>query len=196
MSSIVFFDRQHLGNPKNKFKSMGAAHGSAIEAHLTSQYIFHAEWRLREMGVTVVTISDGTYEERHKRVNEYAKGYDKAVYISCHINAGGGAYCASFYDHRSSKGLTLANTINQFMSRWIENVFSSPKSTRAVAAQPGDWTKNAYYCIKGVGSPVAICFEPFFIDTPAHQELTKEDGIKLVGLALANGIKKYLDMSL
>jgi N-acetylmuramoyl-L-alanine amidase len=194
MSNIVFLDRQHLGNPKN-FDSQGAAYNGAIEAHLTSLYLHFAEWKLREMGITVVLISDGTYEERHKRVNEYSRGYDKAVYISAHINAGKGDYCASFYDYRSSKGLTLASSINHFMARWMENIFCSPSKTKAIPANPNDWTKNAYYCIKGVNAPVAICFEPFFIDSPAHVDLLNEDGLEMVGIALAHGIKKYLDMT-
>jgi len=193
MSNIVFLDRQHVGNPRN-FKSQGASHNGAIEAHLTGLYLHYAEWKLRELGIDVVTISDGTYEERHKRVNDYSKGFNKAVYIAAHVNAGGGEYCASFYDYRSANGLTLANAINHFMSRWIENIFSSPSSTKAIAASPNDWTKNAYYCIKGIGAPVSICFEPFFIDSPAHIDLLSEDGLETIGIALAHGIKKYFDM--
>jgi len=190
MSMLVFLDRQHLGNPSN-WASKGAQNGDDVEAYLTSRYIHYAEWRLRQLGFDVCVISDGTYPDRHDRVNEYAQN-TQSVYVACHINAGGGGYCSVFYDHRSIKGQILSQCINSQMSRWIE-VFTDPSTTKSIACKPDDWTKNAYYCIKGVGKPVAICFEPFFIDTPAHKSLCTEEGLQLVGLSLANGIKKYFD---
>ena len=185
---IVFLDRQHVGKPNN-WDDVGAVSPTDItEVWLTQQYIQHAEWRLRDLGVDVCVLSDGTYSERHERVNTYARGHDKSVYIACHINAGGGTYCATFYDYRSVKGESLAECINRKMGQrcQIEN-------TKALKAKPDDWTKNAYYTIKGVGQPVAVCFEPFFIDSDVHTHLLTQDGLKAVGLGLADGIKLYLD---
>jgi hypothetical protein len=157
---------------------------------LTAQYIHHCEWKLREAGIDVCVLSDGWYKDRHQRVNQYARGHDKAVYVSCHINAGGGDYAATFYDHRSSSGRDLATHINGRLHQWCDPVYNK---TKAIPANPEDWTKNAYNTIKGVGAPVAVCFEPFFIDCESHKELMTPTGLEMVGLSLAVGIKSFLE---
>jgi len=186
---IVFLDRQHHGKPK-RWDDCGASNDGVHETWLTAQYIHHCEWKLREAGIDVCVLSDGWYSDRHDRVNKYAQGHQKSVYVACHINAGGGDYGATFYDHRSSSGRDLAQHINARLHQWCDPLHNKTKS---IAASPNDWTKHAYNTIKGVGAPVAICFEPFFIDCESHNELKTHHGCELVGLSLAVGIKSYLE---
>lgn len=186
---IVFLDRQHHGKP-NRWDDCGASNNDVHETWLTAQYIHHCEWKLREAGISVCVLSDGWYKDRHKRVNEYSKGHEKSIYVSCHVNAGGGDYALTLYDHRSSSGLDLAQHINGRLHQWCDPLHNKTKTR---AANPDDWTVNAYNTIKGVGRPVAVCFEPFFIDCNEHKELMTPSGLELVGLSLAVGIKSFLE---
>lgn len=186
---LVFFDHQHNGQPTN-WKTCGAVSPAGVqEIWLTEKYIHYAKWRLKALGIEVCVISDGKYQDRHERVNEYSKTDSHCVYIACHINAGAGNYSAAFYDHRSSNGETLAKCINDRLNIRVSQ-FSNPRDTREIKCNPDDWTKNAYYTIKGV-NPVAICWEPFFIDNEDHEHLQKEEGLELLGKCLADGIKTY-----
>ena len=36
-----------------------------------------------------------------------------------------------------------------------------------------------------------VCFEPFFIDSPAHAQLLTDDGLRLIGQALAVGCMSW-----
>ena len=40
-----------------------------------------------------------------------------------------------------------------------------------------------------------MCFEPLFIDCPDHAALTTPEGIRRVGVALAEGIQYHLENS-
>jgi len=68
---------------------------------------------------------------------------------------------------------------------------SEIRVVKKIPASPSDWTKNAYYTIKGVNRPVAICSEPLFIDCDAHKVLLTIDGIHRLGAAMALGIKTW-----
>ena len=189
MRSIVFLDRQHLGKPK-KWRDLGASHDGVHETWCTSIYLHYCEWKLRESDIDVVLISDGWYGDRAARVNQYAVGYNKSVYVAAHVNAGGGDYGTTFYDHRSTNGQRLATHINGRLHQWCDSLHNK---TKQIAARPDDWTSNAFNTIKRVSSPVAVCFEPFFIDCEDHKSLTTLSGLELVGTALAVGIKSYLE---
>ena len=193
---LVFLDRQHCGKP-NRWKDLGASRDldengfvstRECEAILTSIYILECEIILREKGYNVCILSDGHYSERHKRVNDY-QGGENAVYVSCHINAGSsrGGYGCCFFDYRSSKGDKLGSAINQELQI---NCPELNNRTKIIECNPSDWTKNAYYTIKGVNCP-AVCFEPFFIDCENHQSLLTDEGLKRVGKSLAIGIDTY-----
>jgi N-acetylmuramoyl-L-alanine amidase len=64
-------------------------------------------------------------------------------------------------------------------------------SVRKIAASPSDWTKNAWYTIKGVGEAVAICSEPLFIDNETHQKLLSTQGLAQLAWAMAKGIDQW-----
>ena len=91
--------------------------------------------------------------------------------------------------HINSIG-AVADLANQIAWSMMTEI-SSLDSVRKIPATPEDWTKNAYYTIKGVGSPVAICSEPLFIDNAQHQELFNYEGMSLLAHAMAKGIDNW-----
>ncbi len=186
---MIYFDVQHIGKP-NKRKDMGASIGDLpeqCEAYWTSLYAFFAEMKLRELGYEVMRLSDGSYPSRHSRVNNYhSYRDDPGVYVSCHINAGQGNSAIAFYDYRSLRGRDLSTSISNEMKQ-----LAQISSSKSIACRPDDWTSNAFNTIKSIQKPVAICFEPFFIDNPLHQQLLSYENIKQVGELLADGIHKW-----
>ena len=192
----MIIDRQHAGQIRH-LDSIGAVadvdgSGTAdiheAEAIWTGYLSLALELELRTHGVKVMPISDGSYAERHARANDYAARYGGAcVYLAMHLNAGGGNYGAMFYDHRSAAGADLSDNI----ASAIENKINELQFVKKIPAGPTDWTKNAYYTIKGVGRPVAICSEPLFIDNKQHQKLLNQQGISRLAAAMCEGILKW-----
>lgn len=190
---IVFIDRQHAGKP-NKLADRGASldiDGDSTperEAIITGQIALELEKILLLLGVDVVPISDGTYTERHTRVNKYAAMYPnrKTVYLAMHLNAGGGDYAAYFFHHASTKGEKLAQHLCDAMI-----TTGIVQNAKAIGAKPTNWTKNAYYTIKGVGKPVAICCEPLFMDNNIHAKHLTTEGIQGLAMCIANAIVKW-----
>ena len=195
---LVFLDRQHSG--KNSRRSaLGAAadidgdgHKEIHEAEAiwTARYLLACEIKLREFGHDVIPLSDGQYWELHKRCNAYQKAGENAVYIAAHLNAGVGSgigYGSMFYDYRSARGKVLADAINEELKIACPELRGKVKS---IEASPENWTKNAYYTIRGVRA-VGICAEPFFMDSSAHRPLLSDKGMLAVGEAIARGINNY-----
>lgn len=198
----VYLDRQHSGKPGRRSGDRGAAADldgdglievHELEAMLTPVYLLEAEKRLIEYGFDVYTLSDGTYRDRHERVNEYDRDLDgPSIYVSAHLNAGwnnrnGDGYGVVFYDHRSRLGPLLARRI----ARELSLVAPELSDVKIRAASPHDWTRNAYATIAHV-NPVAVCYEPAFMDCDSHAALLNTpEGLEAIGRALANGINRY-----
>lgn len=201
MMAVIYLDRQHSGKPGRKARDRGAIADldgdgkrevDEAEAMLTPRYLLACESRLIEYGYTVVPISDGWYSARHDRVNEYARGYSAStqqVYIAAHLNAGGGHYGLILYDYRSRSGPELAKHI----AKHLEQVAPEVAPVLLKEAKPEGWTRHAYATISGVAAPVALCFEPAFIDSDKHRELLASGvGLASIGYALAEGIHRWL----
>ena len=188
--ALIILDRQHVGKP-NRLSDLGATcidengiqHFEGIE---TARYIHEIELECRRQGYDVIVMSDGVYRDRHGRVNFYANQYDGlTIYIACHINAGGsGRYGVAFYDCRSSSG--------QRLSRHIANECSVlGYDWKSIECRPNDWTKNAFHTIRGV-APVAVCFEPYFIDNPGHRKIMMtDDGRKRLAVQFVTALNHY-----
>lgn len=192
---IIYIDRQHAGKPK-KIKDRGASSdlnqdgqisNDELEAIWTARIGIELEIILLDMGYDVFPISDGNYSDRHKRVNQYSKIYpsSKQIYLAMHLNAGGGDYGAFFHYYGSVEGESLAKK----MAESLESECAELSKAKAIPANPDNWTKNAFYTIKGIGLPIAICCEPIFMDT--HAQMLSISGIKKIAWGMANGIKKW-----
>lgn len=192
---IVFIDRQHSGKP-NKIADRGAGIDinqdgkigtDEMEAVWTARIGIELEIVLMDMGIQVLPISDGTYQARHKRVNDYVSRFQghKLVYLALHLNAGFGDYGSFFYHYASLQGKKLAEQLADSLGYYVPDI----RKTKAISCRKDDWTKNAFYTIRGVGRPVAICCEPFFMDT--HSELLNINSVKQVALGMAKGIQTW-----
>lgn len=190
---IVFIDRQHAGKP-DRINDRGASidldgdNTPEREALITGEIAIKLEKILMLLGIDVMPISDGKYSARHQRVNEYAAMYPnrKTVYLALHLNAGGGSYGAFFHHHASASGEKLAK---QMCAEMVAN--GIVQDCKAIHARPNDWTKNAFYTIRGVGRPVAICCEPLFMDNEQHAKMLNNDGIHAIATAMATAIHKW-----
>lgn len=193
---IVFIDRQHAGKP-DKVADRGASRdldgdgeisADEKEAIWTARISIELEVMLTDMGISVMPISDGRYADRHQRVNSYTSMIPGPwIYLAMHLNAGGGRYGSYFHDHRSAAGAKLAAE----MARQLELSVDELETCKAIPANPDDWTKNAWYTIRGVGLPIAICCEPFFMDT--HSSLLSLSGIGRVSTSMAIAIRNWRD---
>lgn len=192
---IVFIDRQHSGKP-DKIADRGAGidlnqdgkiGNDEMEAIWTSRIGIELEIVLMDMGIQVLPISDGTYQNRHIRVNNYCSKFtdQKLVYLALHLNAGFGDYGSFFYYYSSLQGKNLAEQMAESLGHYVPDIHR----TKAIPCTPQDWTKNAFYTIKGVGRPIAICCEPFFMDT--HSKLLNIKSVKQVALGMAKGIQTW-----
>lgn len=186
MATIVL-DRGHHGKLHDE---RGATHGDLVEEVLTREYMRHAEDRLRELGHRVVVQSshpEKGYAQRLKR----ADAYRPRVYVQCHVNAGGGNYGMAGYDARSSWGASCAQHIADRLGLACPEL----RSVRSQPCSPDDWTKRMLATIAGMytsKTACGICFEPGFIDQAGHRSMWTPEGLKRVGLALADGIHAYL----
>ena len=184
---LVILDQQHHGKPGKD--DHGASFESLRETDLTRAYVAAAAGSLERTGVEVLILRWGWYSERHAYARAVADAVPgKVVYVSCHVNAGGGSYGLVCHDSRSKAGARLSDAV----SARLEPLTGKSRSEPASA---GRWA-NAYNTIKGIysgpGNLSGICFEPGFIDSEAHRGLWYADGLVRVGEALAAGIRDYL----
>jgi len=203
MKCVVYLDRQHAGKPGKRARDTGAfadldGDGEITlheqEALLTPRYLWACELALREMGHTVICISDGSYADRHRRVNAYAGTFPSStpqIYIAAHLNAGwagrsGSGYGAIFYDYKSRSGPELASRV----ARQLRMVAPELNGVKCIEAKPEGWTRNAWSTIQ-VQQPIALCAEPAFIDCPEHAELLTPSGLAAIGRAIAAGIDAW-----
>lgn len=197
---LIILDRQHAGKPGNRgdrgattdLDGNGRVDQWEREALLTPRYLLVAEEILLAAGLDVICLSDGSYAERHAR----AKAYKADIYVAAHLNAGGGLDGKGFWDSRSRKGAALAVAV----ATNLRAICPELRKAEPVACRDDrhdsttPWLWRPWYTIEGVfaGSPVGLCYEPCFLDQPAHRPLLDDQGLGRLGLALAEGILAYL----
>ena len=170
----------HAGKP-HRPDDRGAVHAGVEEVTLTRGHLDACDRELRKLGHQVLPLSDGAYSDRWKRADAW--GAD--VYLSLHVDAGGGNRGTVVHDHRSARGRALAVSVADQLAR----VVSWPVSAKPCRpdddgeARDEDYSE-AYSCIAGVKA-VALLLEPGFIDGAGHlDQLHRED----IGRAYARGI--------
>ena len=106
---------------------------------------------------------DGDYSVRSQRANMIDSRFKPkiSVYLSPHLNAGGGDYSLILYDGRSQKSEDLADMVKR---RWEEIEGMPPVKTLPV--NPGD---RGYVIVRFTKMP-ALILEPLFLDNPEHRE--------------------------
>ncbi len=191
---IVVLDRQHVGKPgRDDRGAQTEIDGETVyEIDLTAGYIDAAVALLSAEGHTVHVLESGWYGERHARAAEIARAHphELVAYVAAHVNAGGAAaaYGLVIHDARSRSGLSLAEAIADTLG-----TVAAPHLDRAIvrAAERGGTWGRAMTTIAGIWDAPAncagVCFEPMFIDSPAHRELLTPAGLQVIGHALAVG---------
>ena len=200
----IYLDRGHQGKPNNP-DDMGAwadldrdgrGDWTEQEAALTLLYgHYYAAAALRRAGLDVIAMSDGAYSARHERVNAYTRGSRQVdVYVQLHLNASTSPtadYGSVFYDYRS--GANRGPRLAALMARALRERCPELGEVKSIAARPDDWTSRAYGTISGIGSAIAICYEPCFLTSAKHQPLlTSPGGLRRIGESLATGIINYI----
>ena len=201
----LILDRQHVGKGGKRRNDVGAAldldgdgdiDRDEEESYLTEGYIQGATLAMCEPGryIPSPVLTLGPYSERHRLSNELALRCTTLpfAYVACHVNAGGGDFGLILHDHRSTGGKRLALAIAARLSAACPEL----SEVQVKACCPDDWTRNAYSTIRGIydgpSNIAGVCFEPGFIDCPAHAPLWKPDGLRRIGDALGDGAFDFL----
>ena len=193
----LILDIQHAGRA-SKPSDLGAAadldgdgkiERDEHEARLTPVYAQAAQDLAAADGVRVLRIDGGEYPTRHRVAVELAASDPgrRWLYVACHLNAGGGDYGLVIHDSRSQAGRLAAEAVRA-------EVAKLPGLRRALAgatsAEGSDWPR-AWSTIRGIydgpANLSAICFEPCFMDQPAHRPLLTKAGLDQIGAALFRG---------
>lgn len=177
---MIVLSRGHIGTGTKPSATWAPAIGPAyVEDMIAAYYMMNAERMLRGDGIDVVSMSGFPYAVQHRRAAELRA----SVFVSCHVNAGGHDYGAAFYREGDAAGRAVAEAVAAELRKL-------PELSRAIArAVPRDgepWERNVYSTIADAPDG-AICYEPGFIDNPAHRSLW-DGGAVRVGYALARGI--------
>lgn len=196
---IALLDRQHYGTGRGLGAAADLDGDGLIEVHereamLTPLYITPAKRVFADNGHDATVISEGSYPLRHRVAATTAaiNAPRPVAYIACHLNAGGtagtGDYGVIFYDGRSAAGWALATAIAHRLRALdldgVARILVRP-------TDPDGWTRRAHATISGIyRGPInisGVCFEPLFLDNPAHQAHLTEAGLSRIGEALALG---------
>lgn len=185
---IVAVTIGHAGRP-SKLKDRGAVYENIEEVTLVRRYTDALDQHLRKLGHDCILLSDGPYSDQWAR----ADAYGAQVYLNCHVNAGGGDHALLLHDHRSVRGMSLAESIVPYLS----SVFGPASSLKVKVApcrpdtngtpRDADYSE-AFGTISGVRA-VALCLEPYFIDGPRRAKFITE--LPAFGQAIAMGIDAW-----
>lgn len=199
---LLILDWQHTGKPSpSKVDEQGAEfdldgdgtiHSGEREVGLTGPIMLAAASRFRELGGDVICMADGWYSDRHDRANDYARRWTgPVVYVALHLNAATrpGTCGIVGHDYRSAAGPVLASSVAGSLEAEADEL----SSVRVEECRPGQWTEAMHNTIAGVytGRAVGLCYEPAFLNEPTHAPLFREQGLRRLGCALANGIHRW-----
>lgn len=133
---------------------------------------------LKQLGHEVL---DVTPEKTSTSNEDLSYGVSRAntakadLFVSCHVNAGGGKGCEVLYYNGSSKGKDYATkVVNSIASLGFNNRGAKADSRRL-------------YELKHTSMP-AIIIEPFFLDTQSDVDLYNNIGVDKLAKAIAEGI--------
>lgn len=180
---LVILDRGH-GQKPDGFDP-GCVAGALREVDIAADYIRHAGEILTAAGHDVRYLDSGGYDARHRQALAWAATTPgPALYVQCHVNAGGGGYGLVEFDRRSAWGSTAAMHLAHALIGLVGAAKTNP-------LDPGE---RGWVCIDDIYASPTMCgliYEPGFIDTPAHAALWTAEGRAKVGAALAAGIAAY-----
>ncbi len=185
----VILDRGHGQKARGAAFDPGVTLGTLREVDLSAAYIAEAQTRLLAAGHAVDLLNHGTYDARHATAVALAaqSPTEQALYVQCHVNAGGGKYGLVEHDARSATGRKAALSLADALDELPE----VPR-VRVLALHPAD---RGWVCIDDIHASPNLCaalYEPFFIDASSHAALRTSEGLRRVGAALAEGVLRFV----
>lgn len=194
--SFVGLIAGHIGKPQTQEDfGVSVPDGTEVEReglHILP-YMLAAQRRLIGLGHRCVLLTYASYNDRTAWFHENLGD----VLVHCHLNGGKGNYGSVYHDRRSTLGRRLAESIRTQGQRLVE--LTDFRSFQAYDDRTPDvkkpWLYRSYSCISSAFPlrPVAVLYEPFFLDQPDHQGLLTPEGALRVGEVLADGVSAYLD---
>ena len=143
------------------------------------------EWYGVTVGMSRTKDENDPIGDEVKECNAFAP--DLAVDI--HNNAGGGDGGEVFYHHGGGKGKTLAENI-------LAEIVKVGQNSRGIKTRKNSNGKDYYAFIRNTSCP-AVIVECAFVDNPTDlQILSTEEKRKEMGVAIAKGILKTLDVEI
>jgi N-acetylmuramoyl-L-alanine amidase len=185
---LIVIDRGHGQKEPGKPFDSGTVFDGSREVDLTAGYIQRARAALEAEGHTVHLLDQGSYDDRHRAAIALADGRpgEPALYVQCHVNEGKGRYGLVEHDARSQRGRTAATCLADALKTLAE-----VPSVKVNALEKGE---RGWVCIDDIFDSATLCgvlYEPFFIDAPGHAALRTPAGLKRVGEALAEGVRRF-----
>ena len=203
---VIVLDVQHQLRGGIHAGDQGARFGMVTEVELATRYAQAAASRLLTRGYTVVTNRwaqvDGAFAltGSYDRRGEAAASLGAAVYIACHINAGGGRYALAEIISSDpplvvdTKSIAFATTLMNEVAAAPQGIHGSEVKHfsgfglryRGTGSNPLRFERGRGCISRAVelGIP-AVLFEPYFGDNPEHSWL--QDG-QFVGAAITNAV--------
>jgi N-acetylmuramoyl-L-alanine amidase len=182
----------HAGRVGRRRGDLGATAGGLHEVDCTRLIADGVYRAARARGHEVIEYRDGEYEDRHRRADA-----DKCkAYFPLHVNAGGGDYGLFGFHPESpqANGPALAAAMAEALESTASKILGRSYVCRVVKAGPPNWG-NVLYTIKGLGkntTPVAVCTEPFFLDTPEHRKaFANTPALLAIGASYVAGVEHW-----
>jgi len=191
---IVYLDVGHRGDHS---PNLGGVAAGYTEGRLNLIYAAVAQWRLIELGHEVfMPVATSSYEQRAAQAIELAKQNPaaKVANIQCHINNSGGSgpndYSLQCFHYLRPNDRLLGEAIA------TEFLYSPIRRALNRMATLGEWP-GPHYCLRGFDKAPdnlsAIITEPCFICNEHHRaQMLNTEGLRRIGLALADGIDHWL----
>jgi len=185
----VAVDVQHLYKPtEDRGAVFRLGDGTTVtEAHCATIYAGSIAGWLARRGADVLTndpvrrILVGRYSARIRE----ASAWGANAYLACHVNSGGGSYARVEY---------MAGTDVRLAQRVAGELLSAfPELKRADSYPLSPGARGAVCIAAFPGS--AVLLEPFFGDTPAHQDMMAAPRLVFLGETIARAVADWWQFS-
>ncbi|MEK4718104.1 N-acetylmuramoyl-L-alanine amidase [Priestia sp. FSL W8-0524] len=185
MTKRIFWDKGHGG------QDSGAVGNGLEEKQLTHEIVEYAMDFLSSnyTGFIQKTSRTGdTYPSLTERAR-MANDWNADVFVSVHINAGGGSGYESYvHTTKASKAsISLQNYLNNA-------ILSAMRNFGNIKAHGGDMVREANYSVLRNTNAPAVLTENLYIDSSDSMYLKNEQFLKAVGQAHAIGVAKFLNL--
>lgn len=167
----------------------GAAANGLVEADINLVTALACETELRTHGV-ITKISRTSREDGKIKINDKVKeadAFNPDFVVEIHYNAGGGLGSEVYYSKVGGKGKTLAQNI-------LDSLVANGQKSRGIKTKLGKDGKDYFGMIRQTKAP-AVLVEGGFLDSSDHKNFDTTEEQKALGVAIARGIIKTLELA-